>query len=253
MGGQANTNSTLGSSNFDGNNQSTVKANATAGFSIVSYTGTGADNTNVTMGHGLGVKPDAVIIKNRTRGVEWVAWINGVGGSATDNQKNLQLNATAAAGQNSSQYRTSDSTTIAVRDTNSNGNNKVNRSGDNYISYVFSSVAGYSKFGSYTGNGNADGTFVFLGFRPAFVLTKGTWGGNWNIYDNKRPAINVTNDILYPNLANAEYDGSSTDNQMDMVSNGFKLRGSDADTNQNGSTFIYLAFAESPFKNGRAR
>tara|TARA_R100001224_G_C3930565_1_gene118582 strand:- start:42 stop:581 length:540 start_codon:yes stop_codon:yes gene_type:complete len=130
--------------------------------------------------------------------------------------------------------------------------NSVNGSSRTYAMFCFSEVSSYSKFGTYKGNGNADGTFIYTGFKPAFVFTKGTWGGNWNIYDNKRPGINVTNDILYPNLSNAEYDGSSSDNQMDLLSNGFKLRGSDADTNNSAQSFIYLAFAESPFKNNRA-
>jgi len=252
MGGQANTNSTLGSSNFDGNNQSIVKVNASAGFSILKYTGTGANSTLVSMGHGLGVKPSAVFIKNRTRVVDWVAWIDGVGGSATDNQKNLALNTNAAAGQNSSQYRTSDSTTITVRDTDSNGNNKVNRSGDNYISYVFSEVAGYSKFGSYVGNGSSSGPFLFTGFRPAWVLIKnsGASGFDWVLQDATRSPFNVANEKLNPNTSAAAQTGND---RIDILSNGFKCRDSSAGINANNSSYIYLAFAESPFKNARAR
>ena len=252
MGGQANTNSTLGSSNFDGNNQSIVKVNASAGFSILKYTGTGANSTLVSMGHGLGVKPSAVFIKNRTRVVDWVAWIDGVGGSATDNQKNLALNTNAAAGQNSSQYRTSDSTTITVRDTDSNGNNKVNRSGDNYISYVFSEVAGYSKFGSYVGNGSSSGPFLFTGFRPAWVLIKnsGAGGFDWVLQDATRSTFNVADKKLNPNTSAAEQTGND---RIDILSNGFKCRDSSAGINADNSSYIYLAFAESPFKNARAR
>ena len=171
----------------------------------------------------------------------------------------LYLNLTGAAdgatgGNNGIIADLSSSSNFSITRTSNSGNyNLVGVNGEDYIAYCFSSVEGYSKFGSYTGNGNANGTFIYTCFRPAFVMTKGTWGGNWNIYDNKRPAINVTNDILYPNLNNVEYDGSSTDNQMDLLSNGFKLRGSDADTNNSGSYFIYIAFAESPFKNARAR
>ena len=250
MGGQANTNSTLGSSNFDGNNQSTVKVNATAGFSIVSYTGNGTNSSNVTMGHGLGVKPDAVFIKNRDNAYEWVAWINGVGGSATDNQKNLQFNATTAAGQNSSQYRTSDSTTIAVRDTDSNGNGKVNKSGDDYISYVFSSVSGYSKHGSYEGNGSSDGTFVFTGHKVAFLILKGADNSdNWFLIDNKRDTFNVCDDLQRPNLNQADF----TFTTVDFLSNGFKIRSDNSAFNTSGNTYVYLSFAESPFKNARAR
>ena len=236
--------------NNDGNNTSQVRANTSAGFSIVGYTGTGADNTLVTMGHGLGVKPDAVIIKTRDSVREWVAWINGVGGSATDNQKNLSFSTTAAAGQNSSQFRTSDSTTFTVRDVDSNGNIKVNKSGDDYIAYVFSSVEGYSKFGKYNGNNANDGTFVFTGFRPALLIVKRTDSTtDWMIYDSKRSTFNVIDDFL-ENTGYAEQTASA--NSVDFVSNGFKFRNNSGDMNGAG-TYVYMAFAESSFKYSRAR
>ena len=125
---------------------------------------------------------------------------------------------------------------------------------ENFVAYLFSEVAGYSKFGSYTGNGNSDGPFVYTGFRPAYVVTKGaTFASNWNIFDRTRPAQNVTNGRLFTNLNNVEATGSSTNNQIDLLSNGFKLRGSNADTNNNTDKFVYIAFAESPFKYSRAK
>ena len=252
MGGQANTNSTLGSSNFDGNNQSTVKVNATAGFSIVGYTGNGVNNSNVTMGHGLGVAPDAVILKNRDTSPygakEWVVWHQDVGTDSTYVYKNLSLNTTNAAGANSDQFRTVDANTIQVRSPDSS-NGKVNANNNKYIAYVFSGVEGYSKFGSYTGNGSSDGTFVFTGFRPALLIIKRTDSAvNWVIWDNKRDTFNAVQTFQYPNSSAVE--GTGTD-RVDFVSNGFKWR--DTNAKWNNGTFVYFAWAESPFKNARAR
>jgi len=240
MGGQINTNSTLGSSNFDGDTQSTVKVNTTAGFSIVLFSGSG----NRTIGHGLGVAPKAIIMKGRNVSDQWTVGHNHL---ETSNpwHKGQPLNSASGNQDNATFWNdTAPTSTVFHKGTWDDGYNMV--------AYCFSEVAGYSKFGSYTGNQNADGIFVFLGFRPAWVLVKGTWGGNWNLFDNKRPGINVTNDRLFPNLTDAETDGSPTDNQMDLLSNGFKLRGNNNDTNH-AAGFIYLAFAELPFKNSRAR
>ena len=243
MGGQINTNSTLGSSNFAGSRQATTKVNTTSGFSIISWTGTGSA---LTLGHGLGVAPKAYIVKARTgsSGCDWFVYHKEI--AATHN---LRLNNASASGASSDLFNNTEptSTVLSIGDSSC-----INENNGTYITYAFSEVAGYSKFGSYTGNQNANGTFVFTGFRPAWVLVKGTWGGNWNLFDNKRPGINVTNDRLFPNLGDAETDGSPTDNQMDLLSNGFKLRGSNNDTNHSAG-FIYLAFAEAPFKNSRAR
>tara|TARA_B100000405_G_scaffold47390_1_gene31201 strand:+ start:217 stop:3024 length:2808 start_codon:yes stop_codon:yes gene_type:complete len=254
MGGAINTNTTLGSSNFDGNNQSTVKVSQTAGFSIVGYVGNGANNTNVTMGHGLGVAPDAVILKNRDTSPygarEWVVWHQDVGTDSTYVYKNLSLNNTSVPGANSDQFRTVDANTIQVRSTDST-NGKVNANNNKYIAYVFSEVAGYSKFGSYTGNGSSDGTFIFLGFQPAWVMIKrisATEG--WQIFDNKRDPDNVIENRIEANTT--EGDVTSID-WLDFLSNGIKHRVNRTNTNTSGSTYIYLAFAESPFKNSRAR
>jgi len=255
MGGQANTNSTLGSSNFDGNNQSTVKVNTTGGFSIVGYTGNGVNNSNVTMGHGLGVAPDAVILKNRDTSPygakEWVVWHQDVGTDSTYVYKNLTLNNTIASSVMSDQFRTVDANTIQVRSTDSS-NGKVNANNNKYIAYVFSEVAGYSKFGKYTGNGSSNGTFVFTGFKPAFILLKRTnSSASWVLHDNKRSGSNPDNDYLHPDNSQSDSDGSS--GTLDILSNGFKLRMTAGTHNGSGDSYIYFAFAESPFRNSRAR
>ena len=237
--------------NNDGSISSQVRANTTAGVSIVSYTGTGAD---ATVGHGLGVTPDVVIVKNRDSTQHW-----SVKHKDLTSGYNLKLNLSEAQGQSTGSTNgvigdLSSSSTFSLTRTNNSGNYKnVNLSGEDHIAYCFSGVEGYSKFGTYKGNGNSSGAFVFTGFRPAYVLVKGKdFAGNWNLFDNERPGFNVTNDRLFPNLSDAETDGSPSNNQIDIVSNGFKMRGSNVDTNSNGSTYVYLAFAEAPFKNSRA-
>ena len=231
--------------NNDGNNTSQVSANTEAGFSILTYTGNGTNNSNVTMGHGLGKTPGCVIIKNRSSSKEFVTWITGTGGSATDNQKNLQLNATASAGQNSDQFRYADSSIIAVRSTDST-NGKVNKNGDNYVAYVWADIPGYSKFGSYEGNGSTDGTYVHLGFRPAWVMWKNADASTvWIIFDAVRETFNFFDAQLRPNENSAE-NVAGASYSMDFLSNGFKLRSSDSNFNGNGNTIVYMAFAEQP-------
>ena len=261
MGGQVNTNSTLGSSNFDGSIQTTVKVNATAGFSIVTYTGDG--NTSATIGHGLGVAPDAIILKNRSSSADWVVMHSSTEFYDGGNYKHkpLKLNTTDALVSILGLWATPNSSTQSISDGQLSSGNRpmTNTSGDNYVAYFFSSVAGYSKFGSYTGNGNADGTFVFTGFRPAWIMTKRSDGGsqNWVIHDIKRDPHNVANKKLAANSNfqenNSSYIGSSSQDTIDILSNGFKMRSNNNHTNISGGTFIYLCFAESPFKNARAR
>ena len=256
MGSSINTNSTLGSSNFDGTGQSKVKANTTAGFSIVQYTGnaTGSSSSAVwqTIGHGLGVTPQLIIMKARSYSsadTHWTVYHHKVTDANTDY---LVLDTTEARVQTDVNYMGSTLPTSSVFSLGYNFT--TNKGSENYVAYCFSEVKGYSKFGKYTGNASSNGPFCFTGFRPAWVLLKGeSFAGNWNLFDNKRPGINVTNDRLFPNLSDAETDGSSVNNQIDILSNGFKLRGSNVDTNSNNDTYIYLAFAESPFKNSRAR
>ena len=245
MGGAVNTNSTLGSSNFDGSKQTVVKANASAGFSIISYTGDGS--SGATTGHGLGVAPKIMFHKDRDSSNNWYTITTAVDGSADY----LYLNLTNAKGDSGVTAPTSS----LVYFTSSS---ESNHNGRDYIMYAFSEVAGYSKFGSYTGNGNADGTFIYTGFRPAWTMIKSssaTW--NWIIQDTERFG-GINSDANDKNLAansnSAEPSSASfSGNQIDYLSNGFKLRSTAANTNASGGTYIFMAFAESPFKNARAR
>ena len=240
MGGAINTNSTLGSSNFDGTIQATVKANATAGFSIVTWTGNGSSGS--TVGHGLGVAPNFAIAKNRSSGSNW-ATVNfdlQTGGQLNTNQ-------TFSNGNYNAYYAGQPSSSVLTLGSHGTTNTNTN----NYVAYVFSEVTGYSKFGSYTGNGSSsDGTFVFLGFRPALVILKNTnTVKHWGLFDNKRIGFNVENYALFPSDTSAD----DTSDYIDFLSNGFKLRSTALFLNKSGDEFIYLAFAESPFKNSRAR
>ena len=245
MGGQANTNTTLGSSNFDGSIQSTVKVNATAGFSIVTYTGTGS---TATVGHGLGVAANSIFIKGRvaTGGDgNWNVYHSGIGAT-----KYILLNSTAAEDTSSGAFNnTAPTSSVFTVNTFTDSNG----SGKTFVAYCFSEVAGYSKFGKYTGNGSADGTFVFTGFRPAFIMYKRTdTTDDWGMHDNKRDPYNQIRRFLYPNASYAEWTGGTNDH-FDFLSNGFKARNTGTMLNASGGTYIYLAFAESPFKNARAR
>jgi len=245
MGGQANTNSTLGSSNFDGSTQSTAKVNASAGFSIVTYTGTGS---LTTLGHGLGVAPQVVITKPRSATGNWGV-LHTVGDPTAENRLHLNDNDGYSSYQGYKLWGDTapTSSVFTVREDAS-----TNASSVTYVAYVLSEVAGYSKFGKYTGNGSSDGTFVFTGFRPAWIMIKKTSGNSrWQINDIKRNPENVTDALLFAEDSIAE--SASSSHNVDLLSNGFKHRNTEGELNGNGSTFIYLAFAEAPFKNARAR
>ena len=226
-----------GSSNSNGSISSTVSVNTTAGFSIVKYTGTGS---NATVGHGLGAVPQMTIIKGTGNTYNWGIYHHKLG-----NQKNLNLNSNSAANNDSSGvYYNSTTPTSTVFSIGTNVG--YNASSADYIAYCFVEKQGYSKFGSYTGNGNADGTYVHLGFRPAWIMIKRSdSSGNWFIHDNKRVTFNVDNKYLAANDAAAE----QTFTALDMLSNGFKLRTSGTGYNASSGTFTYYAFAESPFVN----
>jgi len=231
-----------GVTNNEGTIESTVSANTTAGFSIVTYTGTGA---NATVGHGLGVAPKMVIVKNRDDGAQvWTVWFTGFGST-----EYIVLNTTAAKTTSAGVWNSTvpTSTVFSVGTGNS-----TNKSTNEIVAYCFADVEGFSKFGSYTGNGSTDGAFVYLGFRPRLILIKRTNStGNWQMWElNPVGTYNVVNNLLYANLANAETSASATG---DALSNGFKLRQADNDNNASGSTYIYMAFAENPFKNSLAR
>jgi len=222
-------------SNTDGSITSSVSANTTAGFSIVSWTGTGA---NATVGTGLGTVPKMIILKNRNAVTNWIvggSLIEDVGGS-TNNY--LLLNNTASMDSATTLYASYNTDTIGVK-TDAN----VNGSGNGMVAYCFAEKKGFSKFGSYVGNGSADGTFVYTGFKPAFLMYKqsSASGESWIMQDNARNLFNVTNKRLLANAGNVE-----ADEPIDFLSNGFKCRTSGAFQNASGSTYIYLAIAESP-------
>ena len=228
--------------NNNGSISAQVSANQTAGFSIVSYTGTGS---NATVGHGLGVAPSMIIVKSRSLATSWPVYHI----SLTSASYRVFLDLTNA--QASDSVWNSTAPTSSVFSIGPTGYS-VNNSSATYVAYCFASVVGYSAFGSYLGNGSADGPFVFLGFRPRFVLWKRitTAGGHWGIIDSGRNTYNLANLSI---LADAS-DGDATDVQvLDLVSNGFKIRTSDGGQNLNADTFIYAAFAENPFKNSLAR
>jgi hypothetical protein len=223
-----------GSANTDGSISSTVSANTTAGFSIVKYTGT---EDNATVGHGLGVTPNMIITKKYSAGSaqSWECYHSSLAETQT-----IRLNSTNAL-RTSADYQSTRPTSSVFSLGAYSG---INASGATMISYCFAEKQGFSKFGGYVGNGDADGTFVYTGFKPAFVIFKNSTGGNnWNMRDNKRNTYNPTNKNLYPNNSNAE----DTDVSIDFVSNGFKLRDSADTWNGSGDTYIYMAFAENPF------
>jgi len=215
------------------------KESASAGFDIVTYTGTGA---NRTVAHSLGVAPSLIILKQRSAVDFWTVWHSSIA-----NTEYLLLNSTNAKAT-AATYWNSTSPTSSVFSLGTDS--RPNGSGVTYVAYLFAEVAGYSKFGSYTGNGSTDGPFVFCGFRPRYIMIKRTDStGDWSIIDTSRSTYNQTDNVLWANLSNADSAGQGTD----ILSNGFKLRSTGLITNANGGTYIYAAFAENPFKNSLAR
>jgi hypothetical protein len=230
------------SSNTNGSITSTVQANTTAGFSVATFTPPGSGS--FTFGHGLGVAPKMVICKNRSSADNWLSWQGSLGGT-----QYILLNLTNAAATNSAIYTASPTSTLI------NCGSYFSSNAGNYICYSWAEIAGFSKFGSYTGNGSADGVFVYTGFRPKYLMVKSSSAvGNWPIVDTSRNTYNVTNLSIEANNPDAEQTGTaSTMPTMDLLSNGFKLRTTSAGGNGNGVTYIYMAFAENPFKNANAR
>ncbi len=228
-------------SNSDGSRTSSVRANPTAGFSIVTYTGNGS--SGATVGHGLGVAPQVIIMKTRTSGDHWAVYHYKLG-----NTKIVYLNLTNSPATSSGYWN---NTTPSSSVFTLGNDNKTNKSGDNYVAYCFNDVESFSKFGEYSGNNANDGTFVHLNFRPAFLMVKRTDSTrDWLIYDSVRSTTNTIDDFLEPNEATAEQTSSSR--SVDFLSNGFKFRNNSGDMNGSG-TYIYFAFAEFPFKNAIAR
>jgi hypothetical protein len=231
-------------SNTDGTITSTVSVNQKAGFSVVGYTGTGA---NATVGHGLGAAPKLIIVKNRDQADAWQVYHGA--NTANPETDYLVLNTTAATVDAADRWND----TLPTSSVFSLGNGAtVNTSSEDYIAYCFAEVEGFSKFGSYTGNGSADGPFVYCGFRPAFVMVKRTDSAEiWLIEDAAREPYNdgLSNRLL-PNTNNSETNDAFP---TDLLSNGFKQRTTGAAKNTNGGTYIFAAFAESPFKYSNAR
>jgi hypothetical protein len=230
-----------GSTNTSGSITSTVSANTTSGFSIVTYTGTGA---NATVGHGLGVAPKMIIVKTRATANDWYVYNENVG-----NTKYLRLNTIEAAGTFNLWQNTSPTSSVFYLATDGT----VNGNGGTYVAYCFAAVAGFSAFGSYTGNGSSDGPFIYTGFRPAYLLIKFQTGTtSWMVLDNPRSSyFNVAKNKLYPDTTDAE--ATDAENGVDLVSNGFKIRTGNNKSNDPGATYIYVAFAENPFKYSLAR
>jgi len=241
-----------GSSNTAGSITSTVSASTTSGFSVVTYTGNATSNQ--TFGHGLGAKVDFAIIKSRSAvsSPAWMVWHRSV---CSGNGKALALEETNAIqgpfgtpiwdSSNTSTQASSTTFTIGA-------NTTINASGATYVAYCFAEVAGYSAFGSYTGNGSTDGPFVYTGMRPAYLMIKRTDSSpyNWVIVDTARNTYNVANAQLSANLSNAENTSFAA---IDFNSNGFKMRTTDGAYNSSGGTYIYMAFASNPFKYSLAR
>jgi len=227
------------STNTSGSITSTVSVSKPSGFSIITYTGTGSA---ATVGHGLGVTPYMIIVKERSTARDWPVWHNILTGGQA-----LFLNSTLATLADTAVWNNTLPTSSVFSVSTST---YTNQSTGTYVAYCWTPIAGYSAFGSYVGNGSSDGTFVYTGFRPKFVMFKRTdSAGSWILLDSSRSTYNAADAILYPNLSNIEDGGRA----MDFLSNGFKFRQGTYDPNVSGGTYIYMAFAENPFKNVLAR
>jgi len=222
------------SSNTDGSITSTVQANQDAGFSIVTYTTAGS---TATIGHGLGAKPDVILLKKRNGAISWYVRHVSTGTSY------LNLNLTSAAVSNPAATWTTTEPTTSVYSIGTSTD--FNISGGEYVAYCFAEKQGYSKFGKYVGNGSTNGTFVYTGFKPAFIMCKRTdgAGNSWDMHDSARDPSNPSGTTFYADTAGAELTG----NNVDLLSNGFKQRDTSANRNGSGNTYIYMAFAENPF------
>jgi hypothetical protein len=231
-------------SNTDGSITSTVSANTTAGLSVVTYTGTGS---LATVGHGLGATPAIIIVKRRDGANSWAVFQDFYGNGAPANNGYLLLNSNAAwSGVSGNNYWNDTSPTSSVFTVKDAGD--VNASGDSYLAYCWAEIEGFSKFGSFIGNGSADGPFIQCGFRPAFVTIKEVSAADdWVNYDTARDTYNVSGQVWRFDSNAAEFDGRGGSRDIDILSNGFKIRTSNGTINTSGNTFIFMAFAEHPF------
>ena len=228
------------SSNSDGGITTSVSANTTSGFSIVKWTGNGSATT---LGHGLGSVPKVLFLKTLDRSENWVVYHVGNDTTAPED-KSIRLDGSNAVQDNATHFNDTAPTSSVFSVGASNG---VNPSGEEMIAYCFAEKQGFSKIGSYEGSGDADGPLIYTGMSTAFVLLKEIDNANnWMIYDNKRSPFNLRDDFISPDISDAEYTGNAN-NRMDMLSNGFKIRGTGSATNRSGSNFIFMAFASSPF------
>lgn len=220
-----------------------MSVNTKAKFSIVDYVGNGSNGA--TVAHGLGVAPDAIIQKRREGGIgNWRVYHSAIHGSSGETTT-LFLNLGGGNVSDGDNISGANSTTFTTR-----GTGATNPSGSACIAYCFANVEGYSKFGKYTGTGDANGPYVYLGFKPAFVMYKRTDGSaDWHMYDNKRDPINVVDETIFTNGSNAAASGDA----MDFLSNGFKMRNTGGEANGSGRTYVYFAFAEDPFKYSEGR
>jgi len=234
-----------GASNGDGSITSTVSADATSGFSIIRWTGTAA---NGTIGHGLGVQPSLYILKNTATNNSWL-----VGSTLYAATSYLSIGNTDALATGDAAVFNSLHPTSSVINLGSNVGTNGSSGSNNMICYAFAEVSGFSKIGGYTGNGSSDGPFVFTGFKPSWLMIKRETGGtgNWDIFDNQRDPINPADAVLDADANSAEATFSTI--KIDLLSNGFKARGTQSNINASGSTYIYVAFAETSFQHATAR
>ena len=228
---------TSNASNSSGSITSTVRASQTSGTSIVSYTGTGSA---ATVGHGLGAAPELIIVKNRDLSKNWIVYHAHI--HSSPEEKSINLNENGALYDSAVTFNdTAPTSTVFSVGTGAS----TNSSGDDHIAYCFAPVAGYSAFGTYTGNGSSDGPFVFTNFRVAFMLTKRIDStSDWLLYDSTRDPFNAADARLRPNDSGAE----ATADPRDFLSNGFKIRDTGGNINSSGGTYLYIAFAENPFQ-----
>ena len=238
--GNSNTSVSASGSGNGAYNACTHRANTTAGFSIVKYTGRNSEISNgqhTRVTHGLGAKPHFIITKALSGTVNWI--VQG----KDSNDANVHLN-TDDAISGSEYIGDNRLSTLGTTYFNAGNDNMVNENGVEFISYVFTSIPGFSKFGTYTGNGSADGAFVYTGFKPAFFMTKRTDAtGSWMMYDATRDPFNLTEKYLRADLSDAEATGSN--NRIDILSNGIKLKATGSFENASGGTYIYMAFGQS--------
>lgn len=233
-------------SNTAGILTSQVSANTTAGFSVCTYTAPASSQAN-SFGHGLGVAPSMVIAKNRSSGTGGLGW--AVYHTSLGANQYLSLNSTAAASTSSGYWGSGMTSTVVGLPTAASSTGYDNCTG-NMVAYCFAPVAGYSAFGSYTGNGSTDGVFVYLGFRARWLLIKETGNANsWELFDTSRDPYNISSQRLFPNDSAAE----ATTASLDILSNGIKFRVGNTGINRSGGTYIYAAFAEVPFAFANAR